>query len=69
MLSEAARTMKKATLEDWPFKGPSAANEVLDGIRATCMEPPAYCTHYVQVSGISPSSGLCTELKNLISLL
>lgn len=69
LLSEAVRTMKKATLEDWPLKGPSAAKEVLDGIRATGMEPPAYCAHYVQVSGIKPSSGLYTEFKNLISLL
>lgn len=59
----------RTTLDDRPFNGPSAAKEVLDGIRATGMEPRAYCAHYVRVSFISPSSGLCTEFKNLVSLL
>ena len=61
--------MKESVKKHWSFKGPSAAKEVLEGIRATGMEPPAYCAHYLQTSGLSSTGALGNKFKHLITIL
>ena len=69
LLSEALGTMKAIEKRSWAFKGPPAVKEVLEGIKATGLEPPAYVTHYLGSSGIGPHSGLAQEFKHLMTIL
>ena len=48
------------------FEGPSALREVVKAIVATGLEPQAYIQHWTTNSGISPKSGLATEMMVLV---
>ena len=69
LLSVAVSTMKAVEKPSWPFKGPSATKEVMEGIRASGMEPPSYCAHYLASSGLNPHGGIAQEFKHLVSIL
>ena len=48
------------------FEGPSALREVVKAIVSTGLEPQAYIQHWTTNSGISPKSGLATEMMVLV---
>ena len=56
LLADVLTSMRKVEMKGWPFKGPPAIKEVLEAIRATGMEPPAYCVHYLTTCGLNPHS-------------
>eukprot|EP00974_Lingulodinium_polyedra_P012683 1228536-Lingulodinium_polyedra.AAC.1 len=45
-----------ATAPDWPFRGPSASAEVLEGIVACGEDLASYHEYWLRVSGASPES-------------
>jgi hypothetical protein len=69
LLGDSLGTMKSIEKKNWTFKGPPAVKEVLEGIRATGMEPPSYVAHYMASSGINPSGSLAQEFKHLMTVL
>jgi len=69
LLREALDTMRAIKQAGWPFKGPAAVKDVLAGIVASGLEPPAYHNHWKQASGVSPRGGVCSEHAVLITVI
>lgn len=68
-LNAALEQFRPKAPADWPFRGPKAIVEFLDGIDATGLELAGYCGHWQRRSGIHSQSGAAAEFNNLLELL
>ena len=63
------RPQDRAKDKDYPHRGPSAAIEVLQGVRASGRELIAYDEHWAANSGISPQSSIRHEHRTIFHTL
>jgi len=68
-LSGALAHLKAAERKDWPFRGPRAVVEFLEGIESTGLDLAGYYGHWVRQSGVHPAAGCALELKNLLEVM
>ena len=54
---------------DWPFPGPRASSELLAGVLSSGLQISAYANHYIQVSGLGPTSNVAHEVRTLFGVL
>ena len=68
-LSEALAQVTVASRTDWPFRGPSAVMEFLEGIDSTGLDLAGYYGHWQTTSGVHSAAGVAIELKHLIEVM
>ncbi|CAK0803468.1 unnamed protein product, partial [Prorocentrum cordatum] len=63
LLKESVNMFKVAKFEDWPFDGPSAADEVLSEVAKAGLELHLYPTWWESKSGVNPQSSVAREVR------
>ena len=66
---DALGVMKFAKQADFPFKGPPAVMETLEGVRASGEDLSGYPDYYFRMSGLSPTSGVAHTFRILFNVL
>ena len=68
-LGEATFVDEKQVPEDWPFSGPSAAQELLQASRAAGEELIGFHEYYVRSSGMNPDHPVAIKHRDLLAVL
>ncbi|CAK0901720.1 unnamed protein product [Prorocentrum cordatum] len=63
LLKESVNMFKVPKFEDWPFDGPSAADEVLSEVAKAGLELHLYPTWWESKSGVNPQSSVAREVR------
>ena len=68
-LADTLQALSEKPDTEWPFRGPRAITEFLNGVEATGLDLPAYYGHWQTQSGVHAASGVALELKNHLEVL
>ncbi|CAK0850708.1 unnamed protein product [Prorocentrum cordatum] len=63
LLKESVNLFKVPRFEDWPFDGPSVADEVLTEVTKAGLELQLYPTWWESKSGVNPQSSVAREVR------
>ena len=65
----AATPLTNPAPADWPFRGPSAAMELMVSIRAACDDIGSFHDHFVRSTGLSAEHPVAIKHRDLLAIL